>query len=125
MFDASNGEMFTDEDIDMEIAEATTILIVQPLGDINTNDYAVEQKVQVCEVIQGNVDASGEIWIEQDNGISNGENWGMTNLMNSDFKYLVILNERNGSFFNQFIMGAIALNMDKTWNTIDMAKEGW
>lgn len=123
VFDSNYKEILTDEEFSREIAAASAILVVQPLDDIKANAYAVEQKVKICEVLRGDEAPLSEIWIEEDNGIYNGDNWGMSNLMYPEHKYLVILDEMNGMYFNQFYMGAIAIDMEKTWNTIDLDQE--
>ncbi len=119
-----NLQMIPDEEtINKAIEKADTILIVCPADTIDMHAYCVLQEVEIIEVIKGNELIGEKIWISTTNGIYMDNNWGISNLMYSDYKYLVLLNKLDGSYYNDFYMGAIRLDDKKTWELIDISKE--
>lgn len=119
-----NSELVpTEEELDAAIEDADLILIVRPMDEIETYAYSVLQKVKITKVVKGSEEVSNEIWISSTNGVYNGDNWGVANLMYSDYEYMVFLDEMDGQYFDEFYLGSIRLDDKQTWNLIDVSKE--
>ena len=113
----------SENEINEEIEESDVIAIVRPTEEIEVYAYNVMQKVEIVEILKGDKSITEERWISCNNGLYEGYNWGMDNLMYPDYEYLVVLQEYEGNLFNEFFMGAIRLDSEKTWNVIDVEKE--
>ena len=119
-----NLQTILDEEmIDKAIEESDVILIVSPSDKIDTYAYCVLQEVEITEVIKGCELIGERIWISSTNGIYMDDNWGISNLMYPNYKYLVLLSELDGNYYNNYYMGAIRLDDKKKWDVIDVSKE--
>lgn len=123
VFDSLQIKVPTKEELDDEMEASDFIAIVRPTDEIEVYAYSVLQKVEIMRVFKGNEINTNYMWISTTNGIYGNQNWGISNLMYSNYEYLVFLNELDGQYYNDFFMGAIRLEAQQTWNLIDLNKE--
>ena len=123
VFDSQNVPVPSEEEIDDEINASEIIAVVRPTSEMQVYAYSILQKVEIVEIRKGNETILDEIWISYTNGIYKGNSWALSNLMYSDYEYLVFLNELDGRYYNEFFMGPIRLDAEKTWDVIDLEKE--
>lgn len=79
------------EDVDRMIDTADNIVEVTAKDEIRCDSVTVVQKVIINKVHKGDYTQGEEIEIITENGIKDGMNWGVTNLMEPGDDYLVVL----------------------------------
>lgn len=109
VYDSETVKVPSERQIDEEMEMADMIAIVRPTDMVQSYAYIVLQKVEIVKLIKGNELDSNEIWISTMNGIYNGNNWGITNIMYPDYEYYIFLRNKDGKYYNDFSMGAICL----------------
>ena len=106
-------EYFRDEnEIIEEISDSECIVKVKGSGELKYNGYVSIAGAVIEKVYKGNLSENDIIYVATENGVYNGKNWGMSNLINADYEYLLILNDvgfPNDIYLNDFYYGAIPL----------------
>ena len=121
VFDTKNVP--TEEELELEIDESTSIFVVRPTEEIEDNGYIVLQKVEITQVLKGEVQVSEQIWVSNMSGIYKGENWGMTNLMYPEYEYLVCAEKLGEEYHQKLWIGPIRLDNSTDGESLDGTKE--
>lgn len=119
----SVGLVPTEEELDEELEESTSILVVRPTEEIEDNGYIVLQKVEITKVLKGEEKVSEQIWVSNMSGIYKDENWGAYNLMYPEYEYLVCVEKLGKEYHEKLWIGPIRLDNSTDCKPLDETKE--